>query len=910
MHPTGTPHRAESRGKIERDVRTMVEGTRCNLHQAGLDHKRWPEAARHHTMATNFANAHPLLGTTAFERRHQKPFPGRVVPFGAKVMYRPPKPERDSLPKFASHTLPGIFVGWHVDPGGEWHGDYLVYRLSDFETETSPDRLHPVRVKELVVPEDLEFPLRAVRDKAQQERLLRPHLAEDDASPPPKEVETSDVGTQTLTEAPLADGPNANQATLPKGYIDVAGRPTRRYKGTTRPPDIWPEIWQMMSPKQKREAIGVHKEKLQANAANPSSDSCTDAISSNEVSAASMVQPSTSHLHLQMQDLQSNVGAGQGHRDKLSQGQLWNAAVTLTLHPSDPRSRCKEAREAVSIERQALRDRQTWLEDTVMERSDAAAKHPDAHFASLFPIVGIKNHESPDKRDHKWKGRIVVGGHNIKTATGDWAIFTEVGSTPSTMAAARTGLAISALLPNTKVKQSDCIRAYIQSTLKGPKTFVSLPRDWWPVGWDEFKDPVCELRLALYGHPTAGDCWHDKLDTILVKHQGFDKIDGWPSVCYKAVESKGGAREVHVLIVYVDDLIMIGGPALDGIIADVRREVEMEEPSRLDKYLGCHHKIARSVDITHVQWSMSDYLRSAVSMFEAETGNKLTPAPTPFVTEVSREQFQENVAKVGALGHVAAKYLMKLLYAARMCNPNLCVPVQRLATQVNKWSAEADRRLTRLYQYVKHSADWVLTGSLSTRDLDSLILRAWPDADLCGDVWSSKSTSGFFLELSGLEGRFFPLSWGSKRQGSTSNHTQEAETVSLSSCLRSELIPTQILLQVLLGRPVPGELMEDNSATIVAIQKGYSPTLRHLARTQRIALGFLHDTLSPDSDDELDLHENEGPLSVVKAETDNQKGDFLTKELPRSAFEHKLKTLGMTPQAMASSALVASSLCS
>ena len=108
--------------------------------------------------------------------------------------------------------------------------------------------------------------------------------------------------------------------------------------------------------------------------------------------------------------------------------------------------------------------------------------------------------------------------------------------------------------------------------------------------------------------------------------------------------------------------------------------------------------------------------------------------------------------------------------------------------------------------------------------------------------------------------------------------------------------------------------MEDNSATIVAINKGYSPTLRHLPRTQRIALGFLHDTLSPDSDDELGLHEHEGPLTVEKDDTDSHKGDVFTKEMSRQSFEEKLHKLGMAPSAMASSALLvaalSSSLCS
>ena len=114
---------------------------------------------------------------------------------------------------------------------------------------------------------------------------------------------------------------------------------------------------------------------------------------------------------------------------------------------------------------------------------------------------------------------------------------------------------------------------------------------------------------------------------------------------------------------YVDDLLMIGGP--ENIIADVRQGVEMEDPSDLNKHLGCYHTIARVGHVTHVQRSMEDCLWSSVCMFETEASHELTPAPTPLATDVSREQFQANTQQPGVLGPLAAKCLMKLLYAAR-----------------------------------------------------------------------------------------------------------------------------------------------------------------------------------------------------------------------------------------------------
>ena len=120
--------------------------------------------------------------------------------------------------------------------------------------------------------------------------------------------------------------------------------------------------------------------------------------------------------------------------------------------------------------------------------------------------------------------------------------------------------------------------------------------------------------------------------------------------------------------------------------------------------------------------------------------------------------------------------------------------------------------------------------------------------------------------------------------------------VSLSSCLRTEVLPTQILLQVLLGKAVPAVIYEDNAAAIAAVEKGYSPTLRYLPRTQRIAVGFLKEILKPEEEDECeDLTSSEGKVRLEKVETDKHKGDLMTKELPRAAFEAKLRMLGMLP---------------
>ena len=69
-----------------------------------------------------------------------------------------------------------------------------------------------------------------------------------------------------------------------------------------------------------------------------------------------------------------------------------------------------------------------------------------------------------------------------------------------------------------------------------------------------------------------------------------------------------------------------------------------------------------------------------------------------------------------------------------------------------------------------------------------------PDADLNGNMETSKSTSGLWVELVSADGlRTWPLAWRSKRQCSTASSTQEAETISMATGLKSEGLPMQDL---------------------------------------------------------------------------------------------------------------------
>jgi len=328
----------------------------------------------------------------------------------------------------------------------------------------------------------------------------------------------------------------------------------------------------------------------------------------------------------------------------------------------------------------------------------------------------------------------------------------------------------------------------------------------------------------------------------------------------------------------------------------LRDKIEMEDPQDIGKYLGCKHIL--SVEgvapnrITTIQYDMTEYFFSAKENYENVTGLKLKYVESPFVPIIDGKQLDKLMATPGQLGPHAASFLMKLLFGVRMALPFISVPVQRLSRYITKWTAECDRRLHRLFCFVYSFHDWVLTAKVrECNNVAELVIELWPDSDLNGDIMHTKSTSGFFMDLSTCEPTNdetpagVPLAWGCKKQGSSAFHTPEAEVVSLSLALRSEALPMQFLMQKVLNVTVPIRIHEDNNGCIIACEKGYSPNMRYLPRTQRCSLGFIHDVIT---DPELSTR-------IVYQTSKSQKGDLFTKELAAQDFWHDASLIGYAP---------------
>ena len=168
--------------------------------------------------------------------------------------------------------------------------------------------------------------------------------------------------------------------------------------------------------------------------------------------------------------------------------------------------------------------------------------------------------------------------------------------------------------------------------------------------------------------------------------------------------------------------------------------------------------------VSIVRYDMKPFLKSCVDRYTQLAGKHAKPLKndaTPFHEErIARPSLEESEPK-GVLAPIAAKVLMKILFAARMARFDLLRAVQGLAARVTKWSTDCDKALYRLICYIHSTMDQQLQSFIG----DSIIWL-FADADHAGE-YDNRSTSGCFLVLVGPN-TYFPLTAFSKKQTSVS----------------------------------------------------------------------------------------------------------------------------------------------
>ena len=509
---------------------------------------------------------------------------------------------------------------------------------------------------------------------------------------------------------------------VPGGHM-VNGRFVRAYANSTKPPHFWSEIWQMMTPKAKAEAIATYEKEVQ--------DGTYEHMAA--LPALANLGANRELCFGFMPTVQNRKSRHRNKNPTTVSPMSFYAAVARPVTKKEVKM-MPAAEAALLKEWTKLRNATAWDESAVREWRDVAEearrKGKKAHVGRIFEICVEKGSELPVGDPNRlFKGRVVFQGNGVHDENYDQAIFQDVGSSPAAMAASKA-CDLYGLLPGNDEEIADAEQAYVQALLKGDPTWVRLPRERWPAAWKNMHDPVCPLRVALYGHPDAGGYWEQHLEGHLAT-AGYAKIKGaaWRSVFYHD-------KLELMLVVYVDDF-KLAGPKhnIAAGWAAIRKNVQMGEPTPLGKFLGCDHKVTtRRIpaggnpsqdysendlkgqivkEVKCIEYDMESFMSSCVDRYcELAKINRtaLRHVETPFIDEPKadkewRTRIIENCDRVaegkpplpmpaskpelvnphGQLHEYAARVLMKILYGARLARKDLLRAIGALATFITKW---------------------------------------------------------------------------------------------------------------------------------------------------------------------------------------------------------------------------------
>ena len=126
------PGRSVTNSIAERNNLFLLDtASTCLLH-AGLPACFWPFAVEYVSHALNIER---LVDGSSWEKMHKEAFKGKMIPFGAKVDFKPSEARKSEAPsKFSPRSIPGIFAGYEIDTGMKWGRKMRVWSMSVMST--------------------------------------------------------------------------------------------------------------------------------------------------------------------------------------------------------------------------------------------------------------------------------------------------------------------------------------------------------------------------------------------------------------------------------------------------------------------------------------------------------------------------------------------------------------------------------------------------------------------------------------------------------------------------------------------------------------------------------------------------------------------------------------------------------
>lgn len=484
--------------------------------------------------------------------------------------------------------------------------------------------------------------------------------------------------------------------------------------------------------------------------------------------------------------------------------------------------------QAINEEIKALEENNTWI---------LTHLPPNRRAIGCKWVFAIKTNASGETR---FKARLVAKGFAQREGIDYFETFAPVVRYESI----RMLLAIAAK-EDFEIAKFDVKTAFLYGDLKEEIYMLQAP------GFinEDHKNLVCKLQRSLYGLKQSPRCWNEKFVKFLENFH-FKNIESDKCVFVGRIENS-----IVYLALYVDDGLLISQSqrAIDMVLKYLQNIFQITI-SMANEFVGL--EISRDRRKRLLKISQPSYINKIVERYGMSEANfSSVPAePGLSLTRINTDQKDNNksIPFREAIG--------SLLFAARVCRPDIEYAVNYLSQFINSFNRDHWQAVKRVIRYLigtrNHGIVFGNSGS-------AYGLKGFTDADYAGCTESRKSRSGFVFLLN--DG---PISWSSQRQSIVALSTAEAEYVALANGAKEAIWLCKMLNELQIEHTTVPLFVDNQSAIKLAENAEFHKRSKHID----VRFHFVRDLVKRQD------------IEIKFVKSKDQLADIFTKPLSKQQF--------------------------
>lgn len=310
-----------------------------------------------------------------------------------------------------------------------------------------------------------------------------------------------------------------------------------------------------------------------------------------------------------------------------------------------------------------------------------------------------------------------------------------------------------------KVDQMDAVTAFLQGDL--PESVYMEQAEHFADGTDR----VCKLQKAIYGLKQAGRQWNVKLDAALRKY-GLKKSTADPCIYYSS--------DLNIILaIYVDDILIFHRNANDltNIKAFLNSEFRMKDLGKAKSVLGMRiNQHEGGIDLDQIT-----YVNDILNRF-GMTECKPIGTPSDIGTKLSISTINDDNDITGKVQYREA--VGSLIHLANCTRPDIAFAVNDASRFNSRHASEHWQAVKRIFRYLRGTTDYRLRY---TKGGDARV-HAFCDSDFASEPDKRRSCSAHVIRKANGA-----ITWHSHRQEIVALSSTEAEYISLSDCIVTQI---------------------------------------------------------------------------------------------------------------------------